>query len=221
MILTVHQYRDRIEAGQVLARQLAHYASRVDTLVLALPRGGVPIAAEVAPYLNAPLDVFLVRKLGLPDQPELAIGAIASGGVRVLDEATIADAGVTRDELAEITARETAELERRQQLYRGRRPPPAIAGRVVILVDDGLATGYSMHAAVIAVHRQQPAWLVVAAPVGSAEACNDLAQEVHEVVCPLRPEPFQAVGLWYDHFSPIADDEVRATLRRVAGLQRP
>jgi putative phosphoribosyl transferase len=198
MILTVHQYRDRIEAGQVLARQLAHYASRVDTVVLALPRGGVPIGSEVAKYLNAPLDVFLVRKLGLPDNPEMAMGAIASGGVRVLDDETIARAGVTRGQLDEITAQETAELERRQKLYRGNRPPPPITGRVVILVDDGLATGYSMHAAVVAVHRQQPAWLVVAAPVGSVEACNELAQEVHEVVCPLRPEPFQAVGLWWD-----------------------
>jgi putative phosphoribosyl transferase len=221
MILTVHQYRDRIEAGQVLARQLAHYASRVDTLVLALPRGGVPVAVEVAKYLNAPLDVFLVRKLGLPDHPELAMGAIASGGVRVLDDEAIERGHVSREQLAEITARETAELERQQQLYRGNRPPPPITGRVVIVVDDGLATGYSMHAAVMALHRQQPAWLVVAAPVGSTEACDDLAQEVHEVVCPLRPEPFQAVGLWYDHFSPTDDDEVREGLRRVAGLQRP
>ena len=221
MILSVHQYRDRIEAGRVLARQLAHYAARVDTLVLALPRGGVPIAVEVAEYLNAPLDVFLVRKLGLPDNPEVAMGAIASGGVRVLDDATIAQAGVTPEQLADITARETAELERRQRLYRGQRPSPKIAGRVVILVDDGLATGASMHAAVIGVHRQQPAWLVVATPVGSIEACNELAQEVHEVVCPLRPEPIQAVGLWYDHFAPTDDDEVLAGLRRVAGLQRP
>ena len=221
MILTVHQYRDRTEAGQVLARQLAHYASRVDTLVLALPRGGVPVAAEVAKYLNAPLDVFLVRKLGLPDHPEVAMGAIASGGVRVLDDEAIARGQVTREQLAEITARETAELDRQQQLYRGNRRAPAIAGRVVIVVDDGLATGYSMHAAVMALHRQQPAWLVVAAPVGAPEACNDLAQEVHEVVCPLRPEPFQAVGLWYEHFAPTDDEEVRAGLRRVAGLQRP
>ena len=221
MILAVHQYRDRIEAGQVLARQLAHYASRVDTLVLALPRGGVPIAAEVAAYLNAPLDVFLVRKLGLPGQPELAMGAIASGGVRVLDDETIEQHGVTPGQVAAVTARETAELERQQRLYRGNRPPPPITGRVVIVVDDGLATGYSMHAAVVAIHREQPAWLVVATPVGSIEACNDLAQEVHEVVCPLRPDPLQAVGLWYDHFSPTDDDEVRATLRKVAGLQRP
>jgi putative phosphoribosyl transferase len=122
---------------------------------------------------------------------------------------------------ASCSAQETAELDRQQQLYRGRRAPASIAGRVVIVVDDGLATGFSMHAAVMALHRQEPAWLVAAAPVGSAEACEDLAQEVHEVVCPLRPEPFQAVGLWYDHFSPTNDDEVRAGLRRASGLQQP
>jgi predicted phosphoribosyltransferase len=220
MILTVHQYRDRIEAGQVLARQLAHYASRVDTLVLALPRGGVPVAAEVAAYLHAPLDAFLVREFGLPDVSDSALGAVASGGASVLDDSAIRAAGVTRDEIAMLTARETAELEHRQQLYRGARPPPHIKGRVVILVADGLANGFSMHAAVIALHRQQPAWLVVAAPVGSTEACDEIAQEVHEVVCPLRPEPFLSVGLSYDHFSPTGDDEVRAALRRGRGLPR-
>jgi putative phosphoribosyl transferase len=221
MLLTLQQYRDRIEAGQVLARHLAAYAHRVDTLVLALPRGGVPVGAEVAAYLNAPLDAFIVRKLGLPENPEVAMGAIASGGVRVLDDEVIARAGVSAEEVAHITMLENAELMHREQLYRGRRPPPEIAGRVVILVDDGLATGFSMHAAVIALHRQQPAWLVVAAPVGSEEACAELAQEVHEVVCPLRPEPFQAVGLSYDHFAPVDDDAVHAGLRRVRGLQRP
>lgn len=218
MILTVHQYRDRIEAGQLLARQLAHYASRVDTLVLALHPGGVAVAVEVAAYLNAPLDAFLVRKLSLPGDPEIAIGAIASGGATVLDDQAIKIAGVTATELATVTARETAALERDQKLYRGRRPVPRIAGRVVILVADGITTALSMHAAVIALHRQQPAWLVVAAPVGSAEACEELAQEVHEVVCPLRPEPFHSVGLSYDHFSPMADDDIRTTLHRISGL---
>ena len=220
MILHAHQYHDRVEAGQTLARQLAHYASRVDTLVLALPRGGVPVAVEVADYLNAPLDAMLVRKLALPDAPELALGAIAAGGVSVYDDAAIERFGVTPEQLAEITARETAELERRQVLYRGHRRPPHIAGRVVILVDDGLATGLSMHAAVIALHREQPAWLVVAAPVGSNEACDELSHEVHEVVCPFRPEPFQAVGLWYDHFAPPDDDQVRIALGRGTGLPR-
>ena len=221
MLVTVQHYRDRIEAGQVLARHLAAYASRVDALVLALPRGGVPIGVEVARYLNAPLDAFIVRKLGLPENPEVAMGAIASGGGRVLDDEVIEQAGLSPEEIAHITAIEHAELMRREFLYRGGRPPPAIAGRVVILVDDGLATGFSMHAAVIALHRQRPAWLVVAAPVGSAEACDELAQEVHEVICPLRPSPLQAVGLWYDHFATVEDDEVCAGLRRARGLAQP
>lgn len=220
MILNVHQYHDRVEAGQVLARQLAHYASRVDTLVLAIPRDGVPIAMEVASYLNAPMDAFLVQRLTAPGHDEVTLGAVAAGGVNVYDEGAIRRSGVGPEEVAALTARETAELERRQQHYRGRRPPPAIAGRVVILVNDGITTSLSLHAAVIALHRQQPAWLVVAAPVGSNEACEELAQEVHEVVCPLRPEPLQSIGLWYDHFAPSNDDEVRAALRRTSGLPR-
>ena len=220
MILDTHRYHDRVEGGQVLARQLAHYASRVDTLVLAIPRGGVPVAMEVAAYLNAPLDAFVVRKLVLPHSPDPALGAIAPGGVSVYDEAAIQQAGLTPQQIAEITAQETAELNRRQLLYRGRRPPPQIGGRVVILVDEGLTAGLDMHAAVIALHRQQPAWLVVAAPVGSVEACEELAQEVHEVVCPFRPTPFQSVGLWYDHFLPADEQEVCSALRRTAGLPR-
>jgi putative phosphoribosyl transferase len=220
MILTMHQYRDRIEAGQTLARQLAHYASRVDTIVLGLPRGGVPIAVEVANYLHAPLDAFLVRKLGHPENPEVAIGALASGGVQVLDREAIDQSGISASHLAMIIERESAELTRQHQLYCGNRPLPPLQGRVVILVDDGIATGYSMHAAVIALHRQQPAWLVVASPVGSKEACDELTQEVHELVCPLRPEPFQAVGLSYEHFSPVDDEQVRAALIRAGGLAR-
>ena len=220
MILTMHQYRDRIEAGQTLARQLAHYASRVDTIVLGLPRGGVPIAVEVAAYLNAPLDAFLVRKLGHPENPEVAIGAIASGGVQVLDRELIERSNIKPSQLAIIIEQEAAELSRQHQLYCGNRSLPPLAGRVVIVVDDGLATGFSMHAAVMALHRQQPAWLVVAAPVGSTEACEELAQEVHEVVCPLRPEPFHAVGLSYEHFEPVDDEHVRAALRRAGGLAR-
>lgn len=219
-MILVHQYRDRVEAGQVLARHLAHYAARVDTLVLALPAGGVPIAVEVAAYLNAPLDALLVRRLWRPDDPDRAIGAIATGGVRVLDDDAIGEAGLSQGDVALLADRETAELQRLEQVYRGRRRPPAIAGRVVILVDDGLASGLSMHAAVIAVHRQQPAWLVVAAPVGAPEVCAELAQEAHEVVCPLRPEPLQSVGLWYDHFPPTDDNEIRASLRRGGGLGR-
>jgi putative phosphoribosyl transferase len=220
MTLTLHPYRDRIEAGQMLARQLAHYAGRVDTLVLALPRGGVPVAVEVADYLHAPVDTFMVRKLTLPHDPGRALGAIASDGVIVLDDDTIKANGVTQDELAAIVSRETAELERRQLIYRGHRPLPRIRGRVVILIDDGVLTGLSMHAAVMALHREQPAWLVAATPVGSMEACDELAKEVHEVVCPLRPEPLQAVGLWYDHYSSLDDDEVRACLRHASMLPR-
>jgi len=216
MILALHQYRDRIEAGQVLARQLAHYASRVDTLVLGLPRDGVPIACEVATYLSAPLDVFTIHQLVTPDRPDVTLGVIASGGVIALDNEAIAEAGISSAQLAAITAAETARLSRHEEQYRGRRPTPGISGRVVIVVDEGLSTGCSMHAAVIALHRQQPAWLVVAAPVGSHEACADLAQEVHEVVCPLRPESLQSIGFWYDRFEPTSDDEVRACLKRGA-----
>jgi putative phosphoribosyl transferase len=220
MILHAHQYHDRVEAGRVLARQLAHYASRVDTLVLAVPDGGIPIALEVAAYLNAPMDALVVRTLALADSPDAPLGAVASGGVSLYDEGAIQRTGVTPGQIAALTALETAELERRQQLYREHRSPPRIAGRVVILVDDGLASGLSMHAAVIAVHRQQPAWLVVAAPVGSVEACEELAQEVHEVVCPFRPTPFCSINQWYDHSTPSDDDVVRAALRRTAGLPR-
>jgi putative phosphoribosyl transferase len=220
VILTVHQYRDRIAAGRTLAQHLVHYANRVDTVVLALPRGGVPVALQVAEYLNAPLDVFLVRKLGQPDNPEIAMGAIASGDVRVLDEFAIAEAGISKETVAEVTARERDELERRQKLYRGNRPRLDLAGRIAILVDDGMATGFSMHAAVVALHQQRPAWLVVATPVGSPEACDELAEEVHELVCPLRPEPFRAVGLWYDHFANLTDDDVREGLRHAAVLPR-
>lgn len=218
MILAAQQYRDRIEAGQVLARHLAHYASRVDALVLGLAPGGLAIGVEVASYLNAPLDAFFVRKLTLPTLPDTTIGAITSGDVCVLDEAAITEAGLSRGELASLAGHETVDLKMSEGLCRGNRRPPHIAGRVIIVVDDGLATGFSMHAAVIALHRQQPAWLVVASPVGSPEACEDLAQEVHEVICPLRPHPFQSVGLSYDHFPPMDDEAARACLRRAGSL---
>jgi putative phosphoribosyl transferase len=220
MMLHAQPYRDRVEAGRILAPQLAHYASRVDTLILAVPCGGVPIALELAAYLNAPVDALLARELTSPDYPELALGAIATGGVSLFDDAAIERAGITPAQLARLTAEETAELERRQQLYRGLRAPPQIRGRVVILVNDGVTNGLLMHAAVIALHRQQPAWLVVAAPVGSAEACTELAQEVHDIICPFRPHPFCSVGRWYDQFIPGDDDAVRAALHRTAGLPR-
>lgn len=218
MILSVHQYRDRVEAGQLLGRQLAHYASRVDSLVLGVPRGGVPIAVEVASYLNAPLDAFLVRPLVLPGETGPTIGAITSGGINVYDDEAVEASGITANELEAFTARETAELRRLERRYRGARAAAHISGRLVILINDGIMNGPVLHAAVIALHRLEPAWLVVAAPVGTAEACEELAQEVHEVVCPLRPEPLQSIGLWYDHFPPVDDEEVCVALRRHGGM---
>jgi putative phosphoribosyl transferase len=217
MMLTTH-YRDRTEAGQVLARQLAPYASRVDTVVLGLARGGVTVAAEVAGYLRAPLDAFIVQNIESPDHAGMVLGAITSGGTSVLDHDAIYRSGLSPTELREITVREARELNRRETLYRAHRPPPQIAGHVVVIVDDGLAAGFAMHAAIIALLRQQPAWLVAAAPVGSPEVCDELAQEVHEVVCPVRPDSLESVGLWYDHFAPTNDEDVRDCLRRATTL---
>lgn len=218
MIFTAHQYRNRVDAGHVLAGQLASYASRVDTLVLGLPRGGMTVAAEVAAYLRAPLDAFLVRKIEAPEHAGVSLGSVTSGGLSVLDHEAIYNAGISSEDVRQLMAGESRELKQREEFYRDNRVPQKIAGRLVIIVDEGIATGFAMHAAIIALLRQQPAWLVVAAPVGSAEACNDLAQEVHEVVCPLRPEPLESVGLWYDHFSPVDDEEVRACLHRATAL---
>lgn len=218
MILTAHHYRDRNEAGQVLARQLAPYASRVDTLVLGLAREGVTIAAEVAAYLRAPLDAFIVQTITAPDHQDLALGAITSGGGSVIDHDAIYRAGLSQAEMRELVAHESRELKRRESFYREQRPPPRIAGRVVIVIDDGLADGFAMHAATIALLRQQPAWIVAAAPVGSAEVCEELAQEVHEVICPLRPETLESVGVWYDDFHPTADTAVRECLRHATAL---
>jgi putative phosphoribosyl transferase len=216
----VRTYRNRAQAGAVLAQHLSQYLDRPGTLVLALPRGGVPVALEVARFLHAPMDVFLVRKLGMPGQEELAIGALASGGVRLLNRDLIEEAGIAAREIDAIAARELAELERREKLYRGPRPAPEIAGHHVIVVDDGLATGFSMRAAVAALRRQHPAWLTVAVPVGAPETCDELADDCDELVCPLRPSPFQAVGLWYEHFEPTSDDEVRAGLEQAAHFPR-
>ena len=205
-------YRDRRQAGRVLATRLApELGGRSDLLVLALPRGGVPVAAEVAAALEAPLDVFVVRKLGLPTRPELAMGAIATGGALVVTELA-SQLGVSHDDLAEVIAREQAELARRERAYRGRRAPPDPRGRTVVLVDDGLATGATMLAAVEALQRVGARSIVVAAPVGSASACSMLAHEVYLVVCPHVPDPFRAVGFAYDEFDAVTDDEVRAVL---------
>ncbi len=208
------RFRDRAEAGRQLAALLSGYAHRPDLLVLALPRGGVPVAYEVARALDAPLDVFLVRKLGVPGHEELAMGAIASGGVRVLNDDVVESLRLPLSIIDQVTAREQEELQRRERAYRGDRPPPDAQGRTVILVDDGLATGSTMRAAAAAVRRQQPARIVVAVPVAAASTCDTLRAEVDEVVCVLAPEPFYAVGIWYEDFSQTTDDEVRDLLAR-------
>jgi putative phosphoribosyl transferase len=214
------RFRDRTDAGQRLAAKLAAYAHRPDVLVLALPRGGVPVAYEVAKALHAPLDVFLVRKLGVPGHEELAMGAIATGGVRVLNERVVSQLRVPPQVIDRVAAAEERELTRRERAYRGDRPPPRVEGCDVILVDDGLATGASMRAAAAALRAQGPRRVVIAVPVAAAETCEEFRGEVDEIVCDLTPDPFYAVGLWYEDFSQTTDDEVRELLA-AAGGQRP
>jgi putative phosphoribosyl transferase len=207
------RFRNRAEAGRALAAQLGAYAGREDAIVLGLPRGGVPVAAEVARELGAPLDVFLVRKLGVPGREELAFGAIASGGARVLNRDVVASLGIDSETIEAVAAREQTELERRAEAYRGTAEPPEVRGRTAILVDDGLATGASMRAAVEAVRGLEPERVVVAVPAAAPQTCDELAADVDEIVCLLRPEPFFAVGMWYADFSETTDDEVRALLQ--------
>jgi erythromycin esterase-like protein/predicted phosphoribosyltransferase len=206
------RFHDRRDAGRVLAGHLRAYAGRSDVIVLGLPRGGVPVAAEVAQSLGAPLDVFLVRKVGVPGHEELAMGAVAEGGVAVLSEALIRDLAIPRHAVDEVMARERLELERRDRLYRGDRRQPLVRGHVAIVVDDGLATGATVEAAVQALRQLEPARVVVAAPVGSAETCTRLRRVADEVVCAHVPPRFDAVGLWYEDFSQTSDEEVRALL---------
>lgn len=206
------RFQDRRDAGRALAERLRHYASRDDVLVLALPRGGVPVAWEVANALDAPLDLFLVRKLGLPGHEEFAIGAIASGGVRVVSDELLREFGIDEEQLEAITRLERAELERRERQYRGDRPPPDVRGKTVILVDDGLATGSTMRAAVAALRAEGPARIIVAVPTAARETCDDLRPEVDELICATTPEPFLAVGLWYADFSQTTDEEVHELL---------
>jgi putative phosphoribosyl transferase len=209
-------FENREEAGRVLARLLSAYADRDDVVVLALPRGGVPVAFEVATALGAPLDVFVVRKLGVPGYEELAMGAIASGDVRFLNTEMIAVLGLPETVIEATTARERTELERRERRYRGDRPLPDVRDRTVLLIDDGLATGSTMRAAVEALRRLAPARIVVAVPVADPATCAEMAAEADDVVCARTPRQFRAVGLWYADFSQTTDDEVRDLLERAS-----
>lgn len=214
-------FKNRTIAGQMLTRELADYANTTDVIVLALPRGGVPVGFEVAQGLNAPLDVLVVRKLGVPEQEELAMGAIASGGVRIINEYIINLVKVSEETIARVAAQEERELERRELLYRGHRPDPDLEGRIVILVDDGLATGATMWAAVASVRRQHPAKIVIAVPVGAAATCKELQTAVNQVVCLATPDPFYGVGLWYEEFTQTTDEQVRDLLFQAETSYQP
>jgi putative phosphoribosyl transferase len=205
-------FDDRSHAGRALAQLLGGYADRDDVLVLALPRGGVPVAFEVAQSLGVPLDVYVVRKLGVPQQPELALGAIASGGVRVLNDDIVGSLELTNDVIEAISANEERELTRQEEMYRGGDRPLVVEGKTAILIDDGLATGATMRAAILALRKRQPARIVVAVPVAAGGTCESLEGMADEVVCVQTPEPFFAVGAWYRDFSQISDDTVRELL---------
>jgi putative phosphoribosyl transferase len=215
------QYADRHEAGRDLASRLVSYRGRNDVVVLALPRGGVPVAFEVAQALDAPLDVFVVRKLGMPGHEELAMGAIASGGIRVLNEDVVRWANIPDRAIEAVSRHERVELERREREYRQGRPATPLGNKTVILVDDGLATGSTMRAAVKAVRGHHPQRVIVAVPVGAPDTCEQLADVADEAVCARTPEPFSAVGLWYRDFSQTTDEEVRALLQRHAARAAP
>jgi predicted phosphoribosyltransferase len=211
-------YRNRNEAGKYLAAQLESYIDRNDVLVLALPRGGVPVAYEVAKVLRAPLDIFLVRKLGVPGHEELAMGAISTGGVRVLNPDVVDYLYIPRGVIDAVAKSELRELERRELAYRGDRPEPDVVGKTVILVDDGLATGSTMRAAAAALRQQNPARIVVAVPVSAPQTCDEYRMGVDEIICAMTPEPFMGVGRWYKDFSQTTDEEVRELLERAQHL---
>jgi putative phosphoribosyl transferase len=213
------QFFNRTEAGQILAENLSNYANREDVLVLALPRGGVPIAAEVAKRLNAPLDVFGVRKLGLPGHPELAMGAIASGGVRVFNGEVVNALRIPDEVIDAVSAEELIELQRREKAYRAGRPPLEVEGKTVIVVDDGVATGSTMLAAVAALRQLNAARIIVAVPVIAASSCREIQRKADEVTAVMIPERFYAVGQWYEDFSQTSDDEVRELLAEAARRQ--
>ena len=201
-------FRSRVDAGQQLASHLSQYRDRSDVIVLGLPRGGIPVAAEVAAALNAPLDAFLVRKLGVPGHEELAMGAIASGGLRILNEDTVRELRIPAEAIDAVEAYERRELARRERIYRGSQAPPEVTGKTVILVDDGLATGSTMKAAVQAVKQDKPARVIVAVPVGAPDTCRELQSMADDVVCAYMPRSFSAVGEWYRDFSQTTDAEV-------------
>ena len=205
-------FRDRMDAGRKLAQKLIAYAGRTDVIVLALPRGGVPVAYEVARALHAPLDIFIVRKLGLPGHEELAIGAIASGSARVLNKDIIQYLNISEEAIDAIAQRELQELERRERAYRGNRPPLNVENHTIILIDDGLATGASMRAAVAGLRAQNPAHIVVAVPTAAPETCEALEPEVDQMICATTPEPFYGVSRWYEDFSQTTDEEVKTLL---------
>jgi putative phosphoribosyl transferase len=213
-------FQDRKDAGQILATQLTRYANRDDVQVLALPRGGVPVAYEVAKQLNAPLDIFLVRKLGVPGHEELAMGAIASGGVTFINQDIVDYLRIPKVMIDAVAQNEQLELERREQAYRGDRPPPNVTDRIAILIDDGLATGSTMRAAAESLRLQSPKRIVVAVPVSSPETCDAFRSEVDEIICAATPEHFHGVGLWYDNFSQTSDQEVRELMRRATQHQQ-
>lgn len=211
-------FRDRTEAGRQLAEQLTDYARRADVLVLGIPRGGVPVAFEVAAGLEVRLDVLLLRKLGVPGEEELAFGAIASGGIRVLDEEIVRLARISAEDIERVAAREKLELERRERAYRGALPSLGVKGQTVILVDDGIATGSSMRAGIAALRRMEPARIIVAVPVAPGSALERLSREADEMVCLETPEFFYAIGQFYVDFSPVTDQEVTALLARTAAI---
>lgn len=208
----MEKYRNRQEAGKFLAQSLQGYANRPDVYILALPRGGVPVAYEIAKTLHAPLDVFIVRKLGVPGHTELAMGAVAVGGIHVFNDEIIRDLRISDDEIQAIIAKEQEEIKRRESLYRGNTAFPSLKDKTVILVDDGIATGATMRAAILALRQVQPAELVVAVPVAEKTLCDKMQLLVDKLICPLRPTHFYAVGAWYDDFSQTEDDEVYTLL---------
>jgi putative phosphoribosyl transferase len=207
------RFQDRADAGRSLAKKLSHYADRNDVLILGMPRGGVPVAFEVAKSLRVPLDIFIVRKLGVPGHEELALGAIASGGIRILNDAVIRSTPISEEIINLVTERERIELGRREVAYRGERSAPTLRGKTVILVDDGIATGSTMLAAVAAVKQQEPARIVVGAPAAPLECCDELRRSVDELVVIATPDPFYSVGQSYEHFGQTSDEEVQELLR--------